>query len=67
MASTALPYLGSETPDARERGPKTRCVPLPFIAGLSRPIGPAIGSKKQKSQCRIGPLVQIPDLPGAQL
>jgi hypothetical protein len=33
-ASTALPYLGSGTPDARERVPKTRCVPLPFTAGL---------------------------------
>jgi hypothetical protein len=53
MASTPLPYLGSETPDPRERVPKTRCVPLPFVAGQSRPIGPAIRSKKQKSQCRI--------------
>ena len=54
MASTALPYLGSETPYARERVPKIRCVPLPLIAGLSRRIGAVIVPEKQKSQCGIG-------------
>jgi hypothetical protein len=45
MASTALPYLGSETPGARS-GPKTQYVPLPFIAGISSRIGPPIVSEK---------------------
>jgi hypothetical protein len=31
--------------------PETRCVPLPFTAGLSRRIGSVIVSEKQKSQC----------------
>jgi hypothetical protein len=47
-------YLGSGTHDARGHVSKTRWVPLPFIAGLSGRSGPAIVSKKQKSQCRIG-------------
>jgi hypothetical protein len=56
--------LEGGTPGMRERVPKTRCVPLPFIAGLSSRIGPAIVSKKTEKSVQDLGLVQIPGPPG---